>query len=97
MRKQAKSRRGEYFRVNARASAAGRCAEHANLTGAQLATVAPFPFIIWGADELRHLLLRRYRARHGPQEPQPGTIQPAQAIRNTASERCPMPHTAFRR
>jgi magnesium-transporting ATPase (P-type) len=35
----------------------------APLTGAQLATVAPFPFIVWGADELRRLLTRRYRAR----------------------------------
>jgi magnesium-transporting ATPase (P-type) len=33
----------------------------APLTGAQLATVAPFPFIVWGADELRRLLLRRHR------------------------------------
>ena len=33
----------------------------APLTPAQLATVAPFPFIVWGADELRRLLLRRYR------------------------------------
>jgi magnesium-transporting ATPase (P-type) len=28
----------------------------------QLAVVAPFPFIIWGADEIRRLLLRRYHA-----------------------------------
>ena len=26
----------------------------------QVATVAPFPFIVWGADELRRLILRRY-------------------------------------
>jgi magnesium-transporting ATPase (P-type) len=26
--------------------------------------VAPFPFIVWGADEIRRLLLRHYRARH---------------------------------
>jgi calcium-translocating P-type ATPase len=32
------------------------------LSPAQLATVAPFPFIVWGADELRRFLLRRYRA-----------------------------------
>jgi magnesium-transporting ATPase (P-type) len=31
------------------------------LTPAQLATVAPFPFIVWGADELRRLLMRRRR------------------------------------
>jgi calcium-translocating P-type ATPase len=36
----------------------------AALTTAQLAIVAPFPVIVWGADELRRLLLRRYRARH---------------------------------
>jgi len=52
----------------------------APLTGTQLATIAPFPFIIWGADELRRLLLRRYRTRHGTREPQAGTITPALAI-----------------
>ena len=31
----------------------------AALTPPQLAIVAPFPFIVWGADELRRLLLRR--------------------------------------
>ncbi|MFD0274235.1 cation-translocating P-type ATPase [Kitasatospora sp. NPDC127111] len=31
----------------------------AALTPAQLATVAPFPIIVWGADELRRALLRR--------------------------------------
>jgi hypothetical protein len=30
---------------------------------AQLATVAPFPFIVWGADEIRRLLVRRHRSR----------------------------------
>jgi magnesium-transporting ATPase (P-type) len=39
----------------------------APLTGAQLATVAPFPFIVWGADELRRLLLRRYRGKRTAQ------------------------------
>lgn len=34
------------------------------LTPAQLAIVVPFPFIVWGADEIRRLLLRHYRARH---------------------------------
>ena len=33
------------------------------LTPAQLATVAPFPFIVWGSDEIRRLLLRRRRSR----------------------------------
>jgi calcium-translocating P-type ATPase len=37
------------------------------LSPAQLAIVAPFPFIVWGADEVRRLLLRHYQARHrGP-------------------------------
>ena len=41
----------------------------AALTPAQLAIVTPFPFIVWGADELRRLLLRRHRsARRGPDE-----------------------------
>jgi len=31
----------------------------AALSGGQLATVAPFPFIIWGADEIRRALIRR--------------------------------------
>jgi len=34
----------------------------APLTIGQLGTVLPFPFIVWGADELRRLLLRRRRA-----------------------------------
>jgi magnesium-transporting ATPase (P-type) len=36
----------------------------AALTPAQLAIVAPFPFVVWGADEARRALMRRYRARH---------------------------------
>jgi calcium-translocating P-type ATPase len=40
----------------------------AALSPAQLATVAPFPFIVWGADEIRRALVRRHRAR-----PQPAT------------------------
>jgi magnesium-transporting ATPase (P-type) len=35
----------------------------AALTGGQLATVAPFPFIVWGADEIRRAVVRR---RHRP-------------------------------
>jgi magnesium-transporting ATPase (P-type) len=34
------------------------------LSPAQLAIVAPFPFIVWGADEIRRLLIRRYRNGH---------------------------------
>jgi magnesium-transporting ATPase (P-type) len=52
----------------------------APLAGAQLATVAPFPFIVWGADEIRRLLLRRYRARHGTREGRPDAAMPAQPI-----------------
>jgi magnesium-transporting ATPase (P-type) len=33
------------------------------LSPAQLLTVAPFPFVVWGADEIRRLALRRMRAR----------------------------------
>ena len=39
----------------------------AALSPAQLAIVAPFPFIVWGADEIRRLLLRRYHAGHPAQ------------------------------
>ena len=35
----------------------------APLTGGQLAAVAPFPFIVWGADELRRLAIRRHQAK----------------------------------
>ena len=51
----------------------------APLSPAQLATVAPFPFIVWGADELRRLLLRQRTARRGTPGPRPGAIPPAQA------------------
>jgi magnesium-transporting ATPase (P-type) len=53
----------------------------APLTGAQLATVAPFPFIVWGADELRRLLVRQHTARRGTGEPRPNPVPPAQASR----------------
>jgi calcium-translocating P-type ATPase len=33
----------------------------ASLTGTQLVTVAPYPFIVWGADEARRYLVRRLR------------------------------------
>jgi calcium-translocating P-type ATPase len=47
----------------------------APLTAGQLATVLPFPFIVWGADELRRLLVRRHTARNTPLKgiSQPGT------------------------
>jgi Cation transporting ATPase, C-terminus len=38
----------------------------ATLSPRQLATVAPFPFIVWGADEIRRALVRRRsQARRG--------------------------------
>jgi magnesium-transporting ATPase (P-type) len=43
----------------------------AALSPGQVATVAPFPFIVWGADEIRRLLVRRYRGR------QLGDLHPA--------------------
>ncbi|MFJ1708403.1 cation-translocating P-type ATPase [Kitasatospora sp. NPDC088346] len=42
----------------------------AALTPAQLAIVAPFPFVVWGADELRRALVRR-RAAAVPVLPAP--------------------------
>jgi len=46
----------------------------AALSPSQLATVAPFPVIVWGADELRRALLRRHHARHQTPGPAvPGT------------------------
>lgn len=36
----------------------------AALTPTQLAIVAPFPIIVWGADETRRALMRHYHARH---------------------------------
>jgi calcium-translocating P-type ATPase len=35
----------------------------AALSGGQLATVAPFPFIVWGADEIRRALVRRRHSK----------------------------------
>ena len=35
----------------------------AALSDGQLAIVAPYPFIVWGADEIRRAVLRR-RSRH---------------------------------
>jgi calcium-translocating P-type ATPase len=52
----------------------------APLTGAQLATVAPFPFIVWGADELRRFLRRRRLAAPGPGELRPDATAPALAV-----------------
>ena len=42
----------------------------AALTPGQLVTVAPFPFIIWGADEIRRALMRRHQARHPTPSPE---------------------------
>jgi calcium-translocating P-type ATPase len=49
----------------------------AALSAGQLATVAPFPFIIWGADEIRRMLIRhRTTARAGGSH-SPGAATPA--------------------
>lgn len=38
----------------------------AALSAGQLLLVAPFPLIVWGADELRRLCLRRWHRRGAP-------------------------------
>ena len=43
----------------------------AALSPGQLATVVPFPFIVWGADEIRRALLRHHRAGRQMAEPAP--------------------------
>jgi len=57
----------------------------AALSPGQLATVVPFPFIVWGADEIRRLLIRRYRGRRlGDLHPARGSAEvaaPARAAR----------------
>ena len=52
----------------------------APLAPAQLATVAPFPFVVWGADELRRFLLRQRTARRGTGQSQSGTIPSGQSV-----------------
>ncbi|PYC82632.1 magnesium-transporting ATPase [Streptomyces tateyamensis] len=47
----------------------------AALTPLQLATVLPFPFVVWGADELRRALLRRHTSP--PTAPRPAPTAPA--------------------
>jgi hypothetical protein len=47
------------------------------LSPAQLATVTPFPFVVWGADELRRAVLRRRRRPTGA-APAPRTQTAAQ-------------------
>ncbi|HCU94413.1 MAG TPA: magnesium-transporting ATPase [Actinobacteria bacterium] len=41
----------------------------AALTPSQLLTVLPFPFIVWGADEIRRFILRHLRARRERHRP----------------------------
>ncbi|MQS17140.1 cation-transporting P-type ATPase [Streptomyces kaniharaensis] len=41
----------------------------AALSPAQLLTVAPFPFLVWGADELRRAVVRRHTAAPTPSAP----------------------------
>ncbi|MFJ9949757.1 cation transporting ATPase C-terminal domain-containing protein [Kitasatospora sp. NPDC091207] len=49
----------------------------AALTPAQLAVVVPFPFVVWGADELRRALVRRRAARHvAPVAVAPAPVRP---------------------
>ncbi|MFD0274605.1 cation-translocating P-type ATPase [Kitasatospora sp. NPDC127111] len=48
----------------------------AALSPAQLAIVVPFPFVVWGADELRRALVRR-RTRGVPVPPAPPPARPA--------------------
>jgi magnesium-transporting ATPase (P-type) len=59
----------------------------AALTPTQLATVAPFPFIVWGADELRRLYLRRQLASR----PESGMSAPQCARGHTDASRKPEP------
>ncbi|MEU3492044.1 cation-translocating P-type ATPase [Kitasatospora cineracea] len=51
----------------------------AALTPAQLATVAPFPLVVWGADELRRAALRRRAPAPAPVPPTPPASAPAPA------------------
>ena len=43
----------------------------ASLSPGQLAIVAPFPFIVWGADEIRRWVVRRRPAAAGQSRPAP--------------------------
>jgi magnesium-transporting ATPase (P-type) len=67
------------------------------LTPAQLATVVPFPFIVWGSDEIRRLLLRRHhrsrsaRTRAGAGPPGAGETAPESSRRTFARRRWPSP------
>ena len=61
----------------------------ASLTAGQLATVLPFPFIVWGADEFRRLLVR-HRATNrrtaggtGRSGPKAGDFQPERPCRKS--------------
>ena len=45
------------------------------LTLAQLAIMAPFPFIVWGADEIRRWLLRRHRRPGRQHQHRPKVLQ----------------------
>ncbi|WP_457030771.1 cation-translocating P-type ATPase [Kitasatospora sp. P5_F3] len=54
----------------------------AALTPAQLAIVAPFPFVVWGADELRRALVRR----HAGAFPVPAVPAPPVLVRPISEE-----------
>ena len=61
----------------------------APLTGAQLATVAPFPFIVWGADELRRLVIRRHQARAVARAAPRARVRTAGQLTNSARQSGP--------
>ncbi|BFV60642.1 cation-transporting P-type ATPase [Kitasatospora sp. CMC57] len=54
----------------------------AALSPAQLALVAPFPFLVWGADELRRALMRRRETASAPPAPVP-PAPPRPAVEET--------------
>jgi calcium-translocating P-type ATPase len=66
------------------------------LSPAQLATVAPFPFVVWGADELRRFLRRRYHARgHGRSAGEDARPRRPEKIQKLSSEASPSTVTSM--
>ncbi|MFE1318669.1 cation-translocating P-type ATPase [Kitasatospora phosalacinea] len=53
-------------------------------TPVQLATVVPFPFIVWGADELRRAVLRRHAPEPSPR-PAPSPVPAADDDRHAVA------------
>lgn len=59
----------------------------ASLSPGQLAIVAPFPFIVWGTDEIRRALVRRHRPRALSADLRPAAARPTTlAFRLTRDE-----------